>query len=188
MQAAGFVLVGGNSRRMGRDKALLPWPSGPLVEHIAARLRGVLKDVTLVGDPSRYRHVPLPCLVDVRPGLGPLAGIETALLGSFAEWNLIVACDMPEIADPHLASLLERAGQSGGNCLVTVDALGAVHPLCAMYRKTCLPAIQRALDAKKLRLMAVIEDLDTEFVHSPAPILNVNTPEEWEAIRSKHVY
>lgn len=188
MQAAGFVLVGGNSRRMGRDKALLPWHSGVLVEHIATRLGSVLKEVTLVGDPSRYAHLPLPCLPDLRPGLGSLAGIETALLASLAEWNLIVACDMPDLADHHLTRLLERAGQSGAKCLVTIDASGAIHPLCAMYRKTCLPVIQRALDAKSLRLMPVIEELHAEFVHSPAPIPNVNTPEEWEAVRSKHVY
>ena len=80
MQAAGFVLVGGQSSRMGRDKARLRIGSGLLVEDVAGKLASCTASVTLVGPPERYADLPFECLPDLRPGLGPLAGIEAALV------------------------------------------------------------------------------------------------------------
>src|SRR5437762_8761701 len=79
MKAAGFVLVGGHSSRMGRDKALLPLDSGLLIEKLAAMVAAVVGTVALIGEPERYKHLGLECLPDLRPGMGPLAGIEAAL-------------------------------------------------------------------------------------------------------------
>jgi molybdopterin-guanine dinucleotide biosynthesis protein A len=90
---AGFVLVGGNSSRMGRDKARLPFHGTTLVEHVASTVADAAGSVTLVGAPERYASLGFPMLVDSRTGAGPLAGIHTALASSPAAWNLIVACD-----------------------------------------------------------------------------------------------
>src|SRR5437763_12141966 len=103
---AGFVLVGGASSRMGRDKARLPFRGRTLVEHIAAAVAEAAGSVTLVGAPERYQSLGLPIIPDTRPGEGPLAGILAALGASQAGWNLIAACDMPVISAPFLKSLL----------------------------------------------------------------------------------
>ena len=92
---AGFVLVGGNSTRMGRDKAQLPLHGRTLVEHIAGAVAEAAGSVTLIGAPERYPDLGIRMLPDSRPGAGPLGGICTALASTDAEWNLIVACDMP---------------------------------------------------------------------------------------------
>src|SRR6185437_4100723 len=97
MQRAGFILTGGRSSRMGSDKALFPWHGTTVVEHLSGMVASVAGSSTLVGHPERYSHLGLPCLADLRPECGPLSGIETALAGTSAEWNLILACDVPEV-------------------------------------------------------------------------------------------
>lgn len=189
MSAAGFVLVGGKSRRMGRDKALLPWKSGLLVEDLAGRLRKVVDQVTLLGAPERYGHLGFRCLADLRPGLGPLAGIETALASGQAEWNLVLACDVPNVGVDHLRALYRTAECSGNaRCVVTVDADGALQPLCAMYRDTCLPTVQQALNTNQLCLMDVVERLGAGKVFCPSRLHNVNTEEDWNAVRFADVH
>lgn len=188
MLTAGFVLVGGQSRRMGRDKALLPWNSGVLVEDIAGKLSAVADSVALVGDPARYAHLNYPCIPDLRTGLGPLSGIEAALDSARAELNLILACDMPEVEAAHLRRLLCVAVGSGEDCIMSQDVSGVTHPLCAVYRSTCLPVIRKALDEGRLKLMSVVEELQAKVISVASPICNINTVEEWNALRSTDGY
>src|ERR1700761_7300390 len=82
VNTAGFVLVGGRSSRMGRDKALLPSGSGTLVKEIADSVAAVSGNVALIGRPESYRSLGYDCLEDICPGLGPLSGIHTALHSS----------------------------------------------------------------------------------------------------------
>src|ERR1019366_6470085 len=93
---SGYVLAGGRSSRMGRDKARLPFRGCDLVSAVAAAVAAavasVAGNVTLVGHPE------LPSIPDRYPDGGPLGGILTALDHTAADWNLIVACDMPEVS------------------------------------------------------------------------------------------
>src|SRR5277367_1066850 len=111
MVAAGFVLAGGRSRRMGRDKAMLPYRGRPLIAHVAETVEKVLYGsghATIVGQPDRYRDLGYRVLADLYPDCGPLGGIVTALQQSAADWNLVVACDMPNLAEADLRELLDR--------------------------------------------------------------------------------
>ncbi len=116
MQAAGFVLVGGRSSRMGQDKAFLMWNSRPLVADVAEKAASVAGNVVLIGERARYRNLGLECLPDLRPGMGPLGGIETALKSGRGEFNLILACDMPGLRSEWLYALLEKAQQTDALC------------------------------------------------------------------------
>ncbi len=80
---------------MGRDKAYLPVSGGILVTRVAGAVEAAAGNVALVGDPERYADLGYPVVADRYPGQGPLGGILTALGEKAAEWNLIVACDMP---------------------------------------------------------------------------------------------
>src|SRR5262249_800619 len=104
-QAAGFVLVGGRSSRMGPDKALLPAGSRTLAEQSAHSVRQAAGNVTLIGDPEKYASLGLPVIADAVEGSGPMGGIYTALLHSKEDWNLVVACDMPGLAPDFLRAL-----------------------------------------------------------------------------------
>ena len=102
-QVAGFILAGGASSRMGRDKGLLDFGGVPLILHTARLLEPIVAQVTIVGSPSKYAKLGLHAIADDaraqggpdRPGRGPLAGIAAALTATHSRWNLIVACDLP---------------------------------------------------------------------------------------------
>ena len=188
MKAAGFVLAGGQSRRMGRDKARLPVVrSQLLVETVAATLAQITDSVALVGPPEGYADLPYECLPDLRRGLGPLAGLETALLSRRAEFNVITGCDMPGLRACWLRALLEIALKSNSLCVVAKDSAGRLHPLCAVYRSGCLPFIQRALDTGQLRLLDLIRNLQAETVEIDGIVENVNTPEQWATWQAANI-
>ncbi|HWR51400.1 MAG TPA: molybdenum cofactor guanylyltransferase [Bryobacteraceae bacterium] len=175
---AGFVLAGGASSRMGRDKALLPWLGSTLVEVVAARVFEAAGSVTLVGPPDRYSDIPIAMVPDLRPGLGPLAGIETALEQTAADWNLILACDMPAVTTAFLRELLDRAERLNPDCLAPIVPSGRLQPLCAVYHRRCLEPFRAALDSgtrsitDALGTIAVLRHpVDTETLFA-----NLNTP------------
>jgi molybdenum cofactor guanylyltransferase len=179
MQAAGFVLAGGKSSRMGRDKALLPGLFRYVVDDVAESVRGAAGSISLVGDPHRYEQLGYPCIPDLRPGMGPLSGLETALANTQSNLNLVLACDMPAPDVGHLRFLLGRAQESNHDCIATRDSAGKVHPLCAVYKAQSLPVVRRRLDAHQLSLMGALDELATEYVHVPWVVENINTPDDW---------
>lgn len=174
---AGFVLAGGRSTRMGRDKALLPIGGSTLIEHVAALVREAAGNVTVIGPPERYAHLGLPILADAIESKGPLTGLYTALSTSPADWNLLVACDMPGLTAEFLQSLLAAAEHAGKACLVPVTSQG-LEPLCAVYHRRVAPFAARALHANLLKMQDFIRSLDlAEWpVTDPAILKNVNTP------------
>jgi molybdopterin-guanine dinucleotide biosynthesis protein A len=191
MKVAGFVLTGGQSSRMGQDKARLLLGSRYLIEQVAETVSQVTDSVMLVGRPEMFTDVKIRCLRDMRPGLGPLAGIEAALLSSRADFgdtlNLVVGCDMPGLRSNWLVQLLSAALETGALCVAAKDSAGKTHPLCAVYRSACLPVIQGALDSGRLRLMDLLANVGAVELPIGDVIANVNTPSEWAAWQERTI-
>jgi molybdopterin-guanine dinucleotide biosynthesis protein A len=167
---------------MGRDKALLPFGSGTLAEHVARQVYDAAGSVTWIGCPERYAALGWPGLPDKFPDCGPLGGLCTALSETRAEWNLIVACDMPFVETRTLEALFQAAREPSENvCVAPLNAAGQPEPLCAVYHSSCLAAVEQALRERRLKMRALLEGLETR----PVPGLdcrcftNVNTPEQW---------
>jgi len=196
MEAAGFVLTGGQSLRMGGDKALLPLAGRPLVLHMVEKLRPLVSEVMLVGAPERYAHLGLPVLPDCEAGRGPVAGIVTALRATRHDWNLVVACDLP-LLDPRLFELdLNQA-------TVAPDLYDAIvpqtepgqegwQPLAAAYHRRCLPAFERVLASHHpkishaygvLRVRALTPEELSRFAFDLRMFNNVNSPEDYDEAR-----
>jgi len=179
VSVSGWVLVGGASTRMGRDKALIEIDGKPLAVAVAEALAVVCESVALVGDPERYATLALPVISDRQRGAGPLSGIEAALGATRSDWNLIAACDMPSLN----ASLLRKLAPT-----VSDDAAiprypdGRIEPLCAMYHRRCHSAAAEALAAGLRRISDFIARLRVRYVQvtDPQPFLNLNTPEDLE--------
>ena len=171
---AGYVLTGGASSRMGRDKGMLPYRGGTLVEAVARAVKDAAGSAVLVGHPeSNPGAIP-----DLYPGQGPLGGILTALHHTRAEWNLIVACDMPELDGPMLRGLLERAEREEVDALLPVGPSGLPEPLCAVYRLRVREALDAAFARGVRKIKAALGDrMRTAPVHWE--FHNVNTPEDW---------
>ena len=184
MDSAGFVLAGGRSSRMGRDKALLELDGAALVARAARCVAEAAGTVAVVGDPRRYGQFGWPVVADLRPGDGPLAGIEAALDSPYAaEWNLIVACDMPHLDRALLARLLAEARLHNPDCVVTRTARG-VEPLCAVYRRSFLNVARQELDAGQRKVRDAFAGLQVIhlWIDDEGAVTNVNTPDEWRAL------
>jgi molybdopterin-guanine dinucleotide biosynthesis protein A len=166
---------------MGRDKALLPFHGGALAGYVAATVEAAAGSVALIGDPQKYGHLGYRVLPDCRPGTGPLGGIQSALSYTDADWNLVVACDMPGLTAEFLGGLLELAEGSGADALVPEGPTGRPEPLCAVYHRRCRANLERALAAGVLRVTGALAGLDVRRtkVEDSACFENLNTPEEW---------
>ena len=180
MRRSGFVLAGGTSSRMGRDKALLPYRGTTLVEYVARAVGEAVGWVAVVGDPDRYRELRHAVYRDKLPGCGPLGGIYTALSVTESDWNLIVACDMPGITACALRSLVDREAAPGCTCIMAAGPGDEVQPLCAVYHRCCLPVVARAIRNKRFKMRDLVPDLEVELRPlDEAALANVNTPGEW---------
>ncbi|MCC6389844.1 MAG: molybdenum cofactor guanylyltransferase [Bryobacterales bacterium] len=182
MRQAGYVLTGGASSRMGKDKALLPFRGRTLVEWVAQQVKTAAGSVTLVGSAARYGFLGLPVIEDQHAGCGPLSGIEAALAHSGAEWNLVVACDMPNLTAPFLSWILKEAVAGQEDIVMPVGA-GGREPLCAVYRRTCLPAAQDALVREQYKVSEAFRSMRIKLllVSEQTALVNANTPLDWEA-------
>ena len=184
----GFVLAGGESRRMGCDKALLEWRGEPLLLHAAKLLSAHLDSVTLLGSPARYSQFGLPVLADEFTQAGPLAGLATALRHSCYEWNLFLACDLPLVNARVIRGLIERVATTRARALVPKTTSGW-QPLCAAYHRSCLAAMEEALARRELSVIRLFQALPVEeLIASPSEdpftwdelFRSMNTAEEWE--------
>ena len=183
MQAAGYVLVGGRSSRMGADKALLPYRQTNLASHVAAQVLEAAGNVTLVGERDRYHHLGFPLIADRIPGNGPLGGIAAAV-GASRNWALVVGCDMPNVTAGFLKSLIETAAAAppSTECVVP-DSPAGPEPLCALYHHRSLLLLDSFLNQKFLKMLDVVGSLQAIHVpaRDPGLFLNLNTPEEYQA-------
>ncbi len=182
------VLAGGQSTRMGRNKALLPLGGRPLIAHVVAVARSLSDDVWVVTKtPSTYAFLGVPITTDHFPDVGPLAGLHAALAAARHPWLVVLACDMPFVNPEVLRFLLD---QREGVDVVMPRVGGREEPLHAVYRRdACLPAVEAAIQAGKRRLIAFLDAVTVRYVDEAAlrtvdPDLlsfwNANTPEEWE--------
>jgi molybdopterin-guanine dinucleotide biosynthesis protein A len=184
----GFILVGGASTRMGKDKAQLLFGNRTSVELIAAALQSAGRSVTTVGGQTQGVST-LPNIPDLRQDWGPLAGMEAAFRQAKSEYCLIVACDFPFVTPDLFAQLLESMGEDS-DALVPLQSDGRPQPLCAVYRITsCLIAAENAILAGKHSPRDLLERVTTrylpftEFSHLESSehfFFNVNTPESYQ--------
>ena len=183
LQMTVAILAGGESRRMGRDKAALLFGGLSLLERIArtALSAGLM---VLVAGRARPDDWPMPAVdfvPDAAPGRGPLGGLETALKHTGGP-VLAVACDMPLVTSEALVWLRDRAAASTSEHGLAVLNDGQWEPLFSVYAPACLPLIEIRLAAGRLSLHGLIEAGD--FARADAPgwvtsqLININTPEE----------
>jgi molybdopterin-guanine dinucleotide biosynthesis protein A len=188
-----FILAGGESSRMGRNKALLELNGEALIVRVTRLLESVADGCAVVGDSTRLEGLALRTIADDYPGAGPLGGIATALRTSGAEWNLIVACDLPYLTREWLEFLIGRAVRSDADAVLPMNERGA-EPLCAMYRKRAEAAIRATLDRGTRKVTDGLADVRIEFIE-PAEwkgfdsdgllFKNMNSPADYEEAKAR---
>jgi molybdopterin-guanine dinucleotide biosynthesis protein A len=167
---------------MGTNKALLPLHGRPLAQHVAEIVSAAAGSAVLVGGPD----VGFPVIPDLYPGEGPLGGILTALKHSQSPWNLIVACDMPELDATLLSGLLAYAERSQSQAVLAAGAAGRPEPLCAAYHRDALSAIETEFQAGMRRVTDGLKNVSVELYFTQKnAFFNVNTPAEWAKYAAK---
>jgi len=181
--AAAVILAGGQSRRMGQDKSLLPVDGQPLIARIAQQLAPCFPEVLISSnDPGKYRFLGLPVIADEVPGQGPLMGILSSLKAAGRERVLMLACDIPVLDLAFIRELLRLSGDA--DIVMPVSPDGRREPLFAVYRKSVIPRAEAALAQGVRRIVELLPGLRT--AHPPMPVgwyHNLNTQEDLEAFR-----
>lgn len=183
VRAFGVVLAGGLARRLGgEDKALLDLGEGPLLSRTLATLRPRVTGVAVIGDPERHAGFGAPVHRDLRPGNGPLGGLDTALALANAPYVLLLSCDLPFVDGALLDALL--AAPPEADAVVPV-LRGREEPLCARYAVGLRDAVTAALDAGQRKMIELYVGLpaarlDVEALGlAPAEaLLNINSPDD----------
>ncbi|HEY6304990.1 MAG TPA: molybdenum cofactor guanylyltransferase [Candidatus Angelobacter sp.] len=188
----GFVLAGGKSTRMGRNKAELSLHGRTLLETALEAAREVTGEVYILGSPDLYGGW-APAIADVFPGCGPLGGIHAALKRTKTEFNLIIAVDTPFLSGGLLRYVTERA--LAARAMVTAPEVNAYpQPLCAVYSRAFLPVAERALRAGEFKIVPLFPQAGTlligeaelkQVAFSAEMFENLNTPEDLERARRR---
>lgn len=210
---AGILLAGGQSSRMGRDKAMLDIGGKPVIQRVSDTLLQCTPDVCLaVANEGDYRFLNLPVAADEYPGCGPLAGIYAGMKHIEADWYLVAACDMPFTSVDLMRNMLEIAIDMHEDGIgiplsqaVVPTYQDRMHPLYAVYHRTVMPALKNALEYKQLKVMDWVEqhnlgevplegqlpDSQDGFPEScditPWCLYNMNDPEAYEQARRMHI-
>jgi molybdopterin-guanine dinucleotide biosynthesis protein A len=190
-EATGVILAGGRSRRMGQDKLPLKVGDATLLDRVHDALAPRCAEVLVVGAggyaPTGVRRVP-----DLRPGQGPLAGIETGLSAASHRSAFVAAGDMPFLTGELVGCLL---GLLSASVSAAVPYLGGrPHPLCAAYGREIRSAVSAALDRdvrsvreflEGLAGVLYVEEKELRSFGEPDLLLtNVNSPEDLARARA----
>jgi molybdenum cofactor guanylyltransferase len=188
-----FILVGGKSTRMGTDKAFLQFEGRTLLTRALDLGRSVTPNVSIVGNRETFASFG-QVVEDIFGDCGPLAGIHAALRRSTAEFNLMLAVDMPFISPGFLQYLLRQARNAPEAVVIVPCASGRQQPLSAMYRREFADVAETALRARQNRIDRLFENIATRTIDeneldragfSSEIFRNLNTPNEFERATSQ---
>jgi molybdopterin-guanine dinucleotide biosynthesis protein B len=175
---------------MGHDKARAEFGGATLIEWMLARVAPAFPFVFVVAkDVASFRHLGVPVVADARAVESPTVGVYSAVVASPSPRTLCLGCDIPFVTTALLQELVQRPASF--DAVVPRDGSG-LQPLCAVYSRRTLAALEQMLDADERQLNRIFERVRTDYVEvadgrfgDPRELfLNVNTPADLEAARS----
>jgi len=151
------ILTGGESKRMGVDKASVVLSGKSLLEHVLAQLEPLFSDM-LISVREQRPDIGYPQVVDGSESRGPMVGIKAALEVVKTDWVFVIACDMPLISTGLIQYL---AGLRSEFDAVVPFAFDRPQPLFGFYNKTCLPSMEARMKQGQRSMIRLLDDLDT---------------------------
>ena len=190
------IIAGGQSRRMGRDKAFVELGGEALIELVIERSAdlGQAETILIANRPDAYRHLGLPMFNDALPDKGSLGGIYTALLKAQSPAVLVLACDMPFISRELLRHMVRLIDETIDIVVPRVE--GYPQGMHAIYRQTCIKPIAAQLAADRLKIIRFYDQMRVRYLDEPdyaefdpdgRSFANLNTPDELEQARIQFV-
>jgi molybdopterin-guanine dinucleotide biosynthesis protein A len=183
------IQAGGQSSRMGEDKALKTFLGRALIQRVIERLSPIADEVIVTTNhPEAYSFLDLRLIPDLKPGRGALGGLYTAIASASHPIVAVVACDMPFASATFIETASRLLIEEEADVVLAKSNEG-YEPLHAIYRRdTCLPAIEASIEADQWKVIAWFPQVKVrvltpeELKHlDPAGLAfwNVNTPEEF---------
>ncbi|WP_051309570.1 formate dehydrogenase accessory sulfurtransferase FdhD [Desulfogranum japonicum] len=186
----GVILAGGESRRMGSNKSLLPLDGARFIDQVYRRMESLFNEVIIVTNtPDIYKEIPCRKVPDMYYAQGSLAGLHSGLTHARNEKIFVAACDMPFISPAVVKEICAHGDQ--GDLVIPYSSNGH-EPLHALYSKSCLPAMEQVLDAGQKRIISFFDKVkrvklpaSTIRRHDPdeKTFKNINTPEDYYRLR-----
>ena len=183
----GVILAGGQSRRMGQPKALLPWQGRTLIDAVVDRLQPVVNEVLIVAkDTAPLAGRGARVVADLRPEPHPLTGLYTGLLLARYDVSFVCACDMPWL-DPDMIRRLHGL-LDGYDAVAPQHPNGRVEPLHALYARRCAAVLARWPQTGPRTLLDFLGQLYVRIAPPQAldgvegwaqSLTNLNTPAEY---------
>jgi len=183
------ILAGGESRRMGQDKASVLLADDSLLNHVICRVQPLFEKMLISVRESR-EHLLIPQLCDSINDAGPMTGIATALERVDSQWVFAIACDMPFVSSGLVDAMAEKRDDHD---MVVPFVGGSLQPLAAFYSKSCVPCMQSQLERGDRSLKSLIRKLDASIFtegeckrYDPdlRSFLDLDTPEDVARVRS----
>ena len=189
----GVILAGGDSSRMGHNKAAVEFDGLPLVKKTVMLFKKLFPEVIVVSRiTGKYGDLGCREVCDIFPQKGAIIGILTGLVNSSTEYIFTAACDMPFLQED-VISLIVLKGQRSSVCLPELS--GKKHPLHALYSKKCRDPIIRFIEEGNKSIIRFVASLrakeiktitDEEIIRvdpEALSLFNMNTPAELEIAR-----
>ena len=154
------ILTGGESKRMGSDKASVVLSGKSLLGHVLAQVEPLFSDI-LISVREKRPDIVYPQIVDSSKQRGPMVGIKSALEAAKTEWVFVIACDMPLISTGLIQHL---AGLRNQHDAVVPFVFDRPQPLFGFYNKTCLPLMEDRMKQGQRSMIRLLDDLDTHLL------------------------
>ena len=188
----GVILAGGASSRMGRNKALLEVDGIPIITRTYRKLASMFHEVIIVtNSPQDYDFIPCRKVLDIYSNIGSIAGLHSALAHSGSAYSFVTACDMPFLDQSIILYLCDLL-QEGYDAVIPYSE-GGQEPLHAVYSSKCKDVFDKAIQRGERKILDILENVTVREVPygevqriggQAVSFMNVNTPEEYEVIRS----
>lgn len=187
LSLAALVLAGGQSSRMGRDKALIPWDGKPLLQRVCEVAATCCQSVSILSPwPERYRQIvsgDYQWLIESNPGQGPLMALAEGLALLEEDWVLLLGCDLPALQPEILGQWTYQLPDLPRNIMALVPRQGDLwEPLCGFYRRSGRSHLESFIQTGGRSFQAWLPEIPVQ----PLPVgsqearmlLNCNTVED----------
>ena len=183
MQITGIILSGGQSTRMGTDKALLQINGKTLLENAIEICKPVCNEILISSNNPRHKKSGYQIIPDEYKNAGPLSGIYSCLKISINKWSFVISVDAAFVNTEFIKYLNSQTG--------VFDAIVPIHikgkePLISLYNKSGLTVMQRHLNSENFKMHNLLNDIKTNYVDSqnwvdlyPQIFSNLNRPEDF---------
>lgn len=198
MDCTVVILAGGQSSRMGVNKAMLKVGGEVNIQRVANVLKKVTENILVVtNSPEDYQFLQLPLIPDVHKGQGPLGGLHAGMSFSETELQVLTACDMPFVSAEAVNELLSF--YEPGYDAIIPEINGRLQPLFAVYHKSCLSRLTDCLEKQELKMkffldkmtVKVLKETDFALYHKDPErfyhlFFNMNTRDDY--LEAEHIY